>query len=56
MSLGRCGVRSRREEDERHPGKSEQVGDGQRRAPVDVAIDGVGLALGMLVWLRVRQR
>ena len=25
-------------------------------SPVDVAIDAVGLALGMLVWLRLRER
>src|SRR5919197_5330542 len=29
---------------------------GRHGAPVDVAIDAVGLALGMLVWLRLRQR
>jgi VanZ family protein len=29
---------------------------GRHASPVDVAIDGVGLALGMLVWLRVRPR
>jgi VanZ family protein len=29
---------------------------GRHTSPVDVAIDAVGLALGMLVWLRVRQR
>jgi VanZ family protein len=29
---------------------------GRHASPVDVAIDAVGLALGMLVWLRVRQR
>src|SRR5206468_5252106 len=29
---------------------------GRHASPVDVAIDAVGVALGMLVWLRVRQR
>jgi VanZ family protein len=29
---------------------------GRHAALVDVAIDAVGVALGMLVWLRVRQR
>jgi VanZ family protein len=29
---------------------------GRHASPVDVAIDGVGLALGILVWLRVRER
>jgi VanZ family protein len=29
---------------------------GRHGAPVDVAIDAVGVALGMLVWLRVRER
>jgi VanZ family protein len=29
---------------------------GRHASPVDVAIDGVGLALGMLVWLRLRPR
>jgi VanZ family protein len=29
---------------------------GRHGAPVDVAIDAVGLAAGMLVWLRVRER
>jgi VanZ family protein len=29
---------------------------GRHSSPVDVAIDGVGLALGMLVWLRLRER
>jgi VanZ family protein len=29
---------------------------GRHASPVDVAIDAVGLALGMLVWLRLRQR
>jgi VanZ family protein len=29
---------------------------GRHASPVDVAIDAIGLALGMLVWLRVRQR
>jgi VanZ family protein len=29
---------------------------GRHASPVDVAIDAVGLSLGMLVWLRVRQR
>jgi VanZ family protein len=29
---------------------------GRHPSPVDVAIDAVGVALGMLVWLRVRQR
>jgi VanZ family protein len=29
---------------------------GRHASPVDVAIDTVGLALGMLVWLRVRER
>jgi VanZ family protein len=29
---------------------------GRHASPVDVAIDAAGLALGMLVWLRVRQR
>jgi VanZ family protein len=29
---------------------------GRHASPIDVGIDAVGLALGMLVWLRVRQR
>ncbi|SRR6266511_1541232 len=29
---------------------------GRHAAPVDVAIDAVGVALGMLIWLRVRGR
>jgi VanZ family protein len=29
---------------------------GRHASPVDVAIDAVGVALGMLVWLRVRGR
>ena len=29
---------------------------GRHASPVDVAIDAIGLALGMLVWLRVRER
>jgi VanZ family protein len=29
---------------------------GRHTSPIDVAIDAVGVALGMLVWLRVRQR
>jgi len=29
---------------------------GRHASPVDVAIDAVGVALGMLVWLRVRER
>jgi VanZ family protein len=29
---------------------------GRHPSPIDVAIDAVGVALGMLVWLRVRQR
>jgi VanZ family protein len=29
---------------------------GRHSSPVDVAIDALGLALGMLVWLRVRER
>jgi VanZ family protein len=29
---------------------------GRHASPIDVAIDAVGLALGILVWLRVRQR
>jgi VanZ family protein len=29
---------------------------GRHATPVDVAIDGVGIAIGMLVWLRVRER
>jgi VanZ family protein len=29
---------------------------GRHASPVDVAIDAVGVALGMLVWLRIRQR
>ena len=29
---------------------------GRHASPVDVAIDGVGVALGMLVWLRLRAR
>src|SRR3954447_6383237 len=29
---------------------------GRHPSPVDVGIDAVGLALGMLVWLRVRDR
>jgi len=29
---------------------------GRHASPIDVAIDAVGVALGMLVWLRVRQR
>ena len=29
---------------------------GRHASPIDVCIDAVGVALGMLVWLRVRQR
>ena len=29
---------------------------GRHASPVDVGIDAVGVALGMLVWLRLRQR
>jgi VanZ family protein len=29
---------------------------GRHSSPIDVAIDAVGLALGMLVWLRLRER
>ena len=29
---------------------------GRHASPLDVAIDAAGVALGMLVWLRVRQR
>jgi VanZ family protein len=29
---------------------------GRHASPVDVAIDAVGVALGMLLWLRLRQR
>ncbi len=29
---------------------------GRHASPVDVAIDAVGVALGMLLWLRVRER
>ena len=29
---------------------------GRHASPVDVAIDAVGVSLGMLVWLRVRER
>ena len=29
---------------------------GRHGAPVDIAIDAVGVALGMLVWLRLRER
>jgi VanZ family protein len=29
---------------------------GRHASPVDVAIDAVGLALGMLIWLRLRDR
>jgi VanZ family protein len=29
---------------------------GRHASPVDVAIDAVGVAAGMLVWLRVRER
>ncbi|HWJ44943.1 MAG TPA: VanZ family protein [Gaiellaceae bacterium] len=29
---------------------------GRHASPVDVAIDAVGVAFGMLVWLRLRQR
>jgi VanZ family protein len=29
---------------------------GRHASPVDVAIDAVGLALGMLVWLRAREQ
>ena len=29
---------------------------GRHASPIDVAIEAVGVALGMLVWLRVRQR
>jgi VanZ family protein len=29
---------------------------GRHASPVDVAIDAVGVTLGMLVWLRLRQR
>jgi VanZ family protein len=30
--------------------------NGRHASPVDVAIDAVGVAVGMLVWLRVRSR
>jgi VanZ family protein len=29
---------------------------GRHASPIDVGIDALGVALGMLVWLRVRQR
>jgi VanZ family protein len=29
---------------------------GRHASPIDIGIDAVGVALGMLVWLRVRQR
>ena len=29
---------------------------GRHASPVDVAIDAVGVAAGMLVWLRLRER
>ena len=29
---------------------------GRHASPIDVAIDAVGLCVGMLVWLRVRER
>ena len=29
---------------------------GRHASPVDVAIDAIGVALGILLWLRVRQR
>jgi VanZ family protein len=29
---------------------------GRHASPVDVAIDAAGVALGMLIWLRVRER
>jgi VanZ family protein len=29
---------------------------GRHASPVDVAIDAVGLSVGMLIWLRVRER
>jgi hypothetical protein len=29
---------------------------GRHGAPVDVAIDAIGVAAGMLLWLRVRER
>jgi VanZ family protein len=29
---------------------------GRHASPVDVAIDAVGVALGMLIWLRLRER
>src|SRR4051794_15896400 len=29
---------------------------GRHASPVDVAIDAVGVAVGMLIWLRLRQR
>ena len=29
---------------------------GRHASPVDVAIDAVGVALGMLIWLRIRER
>jgi VanZ family protein len=29
---------------------------GRHASPVDVAIDAVGIAVGMLVWLRLRER
>jgi VanZ family protein len=29
---------------------------GRHGAPVDIAIDAIGVAVGMLVWLRVRER
>ncbi|HXE92611.1 MAG TPA: VanZ family protein [Gaiellaceae bacterium] len=29
---------------------------GRHASPVDVAVDAVGLSLGMLIWLRLRER
>src|SRR5436309_9149136 len=29
---------------------------GRHASPIDIAIDAVGVALGMLVWLRMRER
>jgi VanZ family protein len=29
---------------------------GRHASPVDVAIDAVGIAIGMLLWLRLRER
>jgi VanZ family protein len=29
---------------------------GRHASPVDIAVDAVGVALGMLVWLRLRER